>query len=207
MGLSDRSSDSRGNSSSGGQIFDNAGNIAATLSDIILRGQLVTFASDKTGCQSQLCGDVFANFFLQHMISQAAKDACGREMQLFVDSLKRHRQPGAQQIPLAWTGLVPDDRLAGGADEDEPRAALRRPKRQSRHSEDGCRVSIRLVVPSGGASAVGHVADHRHLGEQDALCLSLLRDLMSAIMLNCTRMAFNEFTNYVVQHIIQTPLG
>ena len=40
---------------------------------------------------------------------------------------------------------------------------------------------------------------------QDALCSSLLRDLMSVIMSNCTRMASNEFANYVVQHIIQTP--
>ena len=37
------------------------------------------------------------------------------------------------------------------------------------------------------------------------MCSSLLRDLMSVIMSNCTRMASNEFANYVVQHIIQTP--
>ena len=37
---------------------------------------------------------------------------------------------------------------------------------QALFAADGCCVSIRLVVPSGGASAVGHAADHRHLGEQ-----------------------------------------
>ncbi|PAV67999.1 hypothetical protein WR25_18455 isoform A [Diploscapter pachys] len=277
MGLSDRSSDSRGNSSSGGQsqlspaaitrttlptwVFDDAGNITATLSDVILRGQLVTFASDKTGCHylqekypkigtsertamieqilanptnfDQLCGDVFANFFLQHMISQAAKDACEREMQLFVDSLKRDIGNRALSryscrvlqkaiecldssltidllVELTKTNLVPlcvDQnanhviqkmvavfpstswcRLVERLLSDTQQVII------ISENKYGCRV-IQMFIEQMCARAAKH----------DTLCSSLLRDLMSVIMSNCTRMASNEFANYVVQHIIQTP--
>ncbi|PAV82580.1 hypothetical protein WR25_26697 [Diploscapter pachys] len=275
MGLSDRSSDSHGNSSSsGGQpllspsamarttlpswAFDDAGNITASLADIILRGQLCTFACDKIGCHylqehypkvgtsersalieqalvsatnfDQLCGDVFANFFLQCVIANAAKDKDMHEQDLIVANLKRDLSnralsryscrvvqkavecldtnlTAALMIELTKANLVPlcVDQNANHVIQKMVMVypsqlwcflvdnLLQNPEKILSISENkyGCRV-IQLII------------EQLCERSKESICVSRLNGLMAVVMKNCSRMASNEFANYVVQHIIKT---